>query len=283
MTWAVVGSNGMFGSDMVRVLSASGAEAVGFNRANLDLTDSVDSLAHALSRSSVVINAVAFTKVDLAESKPRLAEIANSEVPRKLVEACKLTGSRLIQISTDYVFDGESKIPYLPNDVTGPLSVYGKTKLAGENAVLDFENGQVVRTAWLYGANGLCFPRKIATKLIAAKECFVVDDQFGSPTHTWALANFVLQLGKTSKSERILHGVSSGTASWFEFAREIARSMGLQDDLIQPISSVDLKAPAKRPASSVLEPSVIPGYRIPDWLSVWEEAAGVVIGDIRAQ
>ena len=133
-TYAVVGSRGTFGSDMLKVLETSGAQVKGFNRDNLDLTDSVESLARELSGSEFIVNAVAYTKVDLAEVNQDSAQFANSEVPRKLAEACKLNGSRLIHISTDYVFDGESKSPYLPGSQTNPKSVYGVTKLTAITA-----------------------------------------------------------------------------------------------------------------------------------------------------
>ena len=282
MTWAVVGSLGMFGSDMLKMLQASGAQVKGFNRANLDLSDSIESLARELSGSEFVVNAIAYTKVDLAEANQGSAQFANAEVPGKLAEACKLTGSRLIHISTDYVFDGELKTPYLPSSQTNPKSVYGITKLEGEEAVLAFENTQVVRTAWLYGANGPCFPKTIASRLLVGKELSVVDDQFGSPTHTLDLANFVLALGASSISERVLHGVSSGSTSWFGFAQEFAESLGASGDLVQPTSTANYPTPAKRPANSVLEPSEVNGYRFPTWQQAWHSAADLVLKEIKA-
>jgi len=281
MTWAVVGSSGMFGSDMLKVLETYGTQAKGFNRANLELTDPIESLARELSGSEFVVNAVAYTKVDLAEVNQGPAQFANAEVPRKLAEACKLNGSRLIHISTDYVFYGESKNPYLPSSRTNPKSVYGITKLEGEDAVLDFENTQVVRTAWLYGANGPCFPKTIASRLLAGKESSVVDDQFGSPTHTLDLAHFVLALGGYPILERVLHGVSSGSTSWFEFAQEIAANLGVSGDLVQPTSTTNYPTPAKRPANSVLEPSEGKGHQIPSWQQAWHSAADLVLEDIK--
>ena len=281
MTWVVVGSLGMFGSDMLKVLETSGAQAKGFNRDNLDLTDSIESLARELSGSEFIVNAVAYTKVDLAEVNQDSAQFANAEVPRKLAEACKLTGSRLIHISTDYVFDGESKNPYLPSSRTNPKSVYGITKLDGEEAVLAFENTQVVRTAWLYGANGPCFPKTIASRLMAGKELSVVDDQFGSPTHTLDLADFVRALGGYPILERVLHGVSSGSTSWFGFAQEISKSLGVSSDMVQATSTERYPTPAKRPANSVLGPSEGKGNLIPSWQQAWHSAADLVLGDIR--
>ena len=279
MTWAVVGSLGMFGSDMLQVLDTSGAQADGFNRTNLDLADSVESLARELAGAEFVVNAVAYTKVDLAESHHAEARFANAEVPRKLAEACKLTGSRLIHISTDYVFDGESRVPYLPNSETNPKSVYGITKLEGENAVLAIENTQVVRTAWLYGASGHCFPKTIASRLLAGEQLSVVADQFGSPTHTLDLADFVLQLAGSSITKRILHGVSSESTSWFGFAREIARSLEISEFFVQPTSTEKYPTASKRPANSILQPSIIPGHEMPNWMTAWRNASDKILRD----
>ena len=282
MTWAVVGSLGMFGSDMLRALQTSDSQAKGFNRDNLDLADSVESLARELSGFEFVVNAAAYTKVDLAEVNQDSAQFANSEVPKKLAEACRRSGSRLIHISTDYVFAGESRTSYLPDSETNPKSVYGTTKLEGEDAVLAFENTQVVRTAWLYGANGTCFPKTIASRLLAGKELSVVDDQFGSPTHTLDLANFVLALGRSHISERVLHGVSSGSTSWFGFAQEIAAHLGANGNLVQPASTANFPTSAKRPANSVLEPSEVNGYQISPWQHAWHSAADLVLKEIKA-
>ena len=277
MTWAVVGSLGMFGSDALKVIESTGDQVTALHRGNLDLTDSVESLAKKLSGSEVVINAVAYTKVDLAESDKAAARFANAEVPRKLAEACKLTGSRLIHISTDYVFDGESKTPYLPDSKTNPTSVYGQTKLSGEEAVLRFENTQVVRTAWLYGASGHCFPKTIASRLLAGEQLSVVADQFGSPTHTLDLADFVLQLAGSSITKRILHGVSSESTSWFGFAREIARSLEISEFFVQPTSTEKYPTASKRPANSILQPSIIPGHEMPKWMTAWRNASDKIL------
>tara|TARA_B110000503_G_C7150605_1_gene414983 strand:+ start:457 stop:1242 length:786 start_codon:yes stop_codon:yes gene_type:complete len=250
------------------------------NRNNLDLTTSVESLADRLSGSTVVINAVAYTNVDAAELDYDAAYFANAEVPRKLAAACTLTGSRLIHISTDYVFDGEAGTAYKPNSPRNPQSIYGNTKLAGEDAVLNFENTQVIRTSWLYGANGRCFPKTIATMLLADQEISVVNDQFGSPTHTLDLAEFALQLGSHSINERMMHGVSSGSTSWYEFAREIAQSLGLRTKLITATSTAAYPARARRPANAVLEPSTASGYQLPDWKSAWNSAADSVLRDL---
>lgn len=278
MTWSVVGSKGMFGSDMLKWLETSDIRVTAHHRGNLDLTDSIQTLARELSGSEFVVNAIAYTKVDVAESERESAEFSNIEVPRKLAEACKLTGSRLIHISTDYVFDGALDAPYLPSSKPNASSVYGKTKLLGEETVLNFQNTQVIRTAWLYGANGHCFPKSIAAGLRSDQNISVVADQFGSPTHTLDLADFVLKLGTGKNTERILHGVSSGSTSWFEFAREIARTLNLDEDRVQPTSTAEYYAAATRPANSTLLPSTVAGHQIPNWLDSWKNASFHVLG-----
>lgn len=242
---------------------------VGLNRSNLDLANSVESLARAISGSEIVVNAVGYTRVDLAESEYESAEYANVEVPGKLAEACLLAGSRLIHISTDYVFDGQSETPYLTSSQRNPSSVYGRTKLAGEDVVLGFKNTQVVRTAWLYGANGPCFPKSIAARLLSGDDIRVVDDQFGSPTNTMDLADFIVRIGSEPLIERVLHGVSSGSTSWFGFALEIAKALNISEGLVQPSSTANYPTQATRPAHSVLKPSSAGGHQIPHWQKAW--------------
>jgi dTDP-4-dehydrorhamnose reductase len=267
----------MFGQELVGLLESRGLPVRGFDRTNLDLEESPERLASALVTSDVIVNAVAYTKVDLAESEPEFAYFANAVVPGKLARASDLVGARLIHISTDYVFDGITKTPYQTYSEANPMSVYGKTKLLGEDAVLGFENTQVVRTSWLYGRYGKNFAKTIAGKLLGRQELRVVDDQIGSPTHTLDLAEFVVELGLKPVAERVLHGVSSGSTSWFGFAQEIARSLGVNEGLVLPTDTASYPTAAPRPAFSVLEPSVLPGYRIGNWKTRWQLAASRVL------
>ena len=262
----------MFGQDLVELLDSRGLPVRGFDRSNLDLEESPEKLASALVNSDVIVNAVAYTKVDLAENEPEFAHFANAVVPGKLARAADLVGARLIHISTDYVFDGTAKTPYQTYSEANPMSVYGKTKLLGEDAVLGFENTQVVRTSWLYGRYGKNFAKTIASKLRQGQELCVVDDRIGSPTHTLDLAEFLVELGSEPMSERVLHGVSSGSTSWFGFAQQIARSIGLDEGLVVPTATASHQTAAPRPAFSVLEPSVLSGYRIPPWQEGWSQA-----------
>jgi dTDP-4-dehydrorhamnose reductase len=267
----------MLGQDLVELLQSRGLPMRGFSRSNLDLEQTPERLASALVTSDVIVNAVAYTKVDLAESEPEFAHFANAVVPGKLARAANLVGARLIHISTDYVFDGTATTPYQTYAEANPMSVYGKTKLLGEDAVLGFENTQVVRTSWLYGRHGKNFAKTIAGKLRQGQELRVVDDQIGSPTHTLDLAEFVVELGLQPLVERVLHGVSSGPTSWFLFAQEIARSLGVDEALVLPTDTASYPTAAPRPSFSVLEPSLLPGYQMPNWLDAWRGAAERVL------
>jgi dTDP-4-dehydrorhamnose reductase len=277
MTWAVIGANGMLGTDLVEQLEEKGLLGGKFSRVNLDLKATSDEIAQNLDNNSIIVNAAAYTKVDLAESEPDAAYFANALIPEKLAKAASLIGARLIHVSTDYVFDGNSSQPYQPKDEPNPKSVYGKSKLAGERAVLEFENTQVVRTAWLYGFHGHNFPKTIARRLSSKATLSVVNDQVGSPTHALDLAKFIIAVGLNNNEQRVLHGVSTGSVSWFGFAQEVARTIGADLDLISPIASVNYQTPASRPAYSLLSSSIIPGFKFDDWKTSWNQAASRVL------
>jgi dTDP-4-dehydrorhamnose reductase len=275
----------MLGSDLEQELLSAGHKVIGFNRSNLDLTNSSSELAHQISSQGqfdVLVNCVAYTAVDKAESEPDQAMLVNGEYAGKLALLAKELGSRFVHISTDYVFDGSSDTSYKPENKTNPQSAYGRSKLAGEIAVQ--ESGadyQIFRTAWLYGANGTCFPRTVQRVLHRAGSMRVVADQIGQPTWTVDLAKLIIAHSKLDESARprIVHGTSSGQASWFDFAREIARSLGHNPEkVVQPITTAEYPTPAKRPAYSVLDNQNETGLVIGDWRERWQEAAGLVLG-----
>jgi dTDP-4-dehydrorhamnose reductase len=280
MRWAVMGNTGLFGSDLQKTLLSSGQETAGFNRSNLDLQQSITDLASSISSQGpidVFVNAIAYTAVDEAESDPDEAMLVNGEYAGKLALVAKELGSRFVHISTDYVFDGESDSPYRPEDKTNPQSAYGRSKLAGEIAVQ--ESGadyQIFRTAWLYGANGSCFPKTVQRVLAQAGSMKVVADQIGQPTWTVDLAKLIIAHSKLDQAARprIVHATASGQASWFDFAREIARSLGRDPEkAVQPITTADHPTPPKRPAYSVLDNLNERGLVIGDWRGRWQEAA----------
>ncbi|MFJ5223459.1 dTDP-4-dehydrorhamnose reductase [Streptomyces sp. NPDC088400] len=249
----------MLGQDLLARLAAAGERAEGLDRTALDITDpgavraALD--AHA---PAVVVNCAAWTAVDDAEAKEAEALAVNGTGPRVLAEACRESGAVLLQVSTDYVFAGDGETPYGEDAPTAPRSAYGRTKLAGERAVLDAlpDTGYVVRTAWLYGAGGGNFVRTMI-KLEGIKDTLdVVDDQRGQPTWTGDLADRLVQLGRAAlagtAAPGVYHGTSGGETTWFGFTREIFRLLGADPERVRPTTSEAFVRPAPRPAYSVL-------------------------------
>jgi dTDP-4-dehydrorhamnose reductase len=192
MGFAVIGNRGMFGAEMVEFLNSQHKQVIGFNRDSMDLNSSVEQLAEQLQGVDVIVNAVAYTAVDRAESEPELAILVNGEYAGKLAQAAKSVGAKFMHISTDYVFDGSASSPYPTNAPTNPQSAYGSSKLLGENLVADSgANYTIFRTAWLYGKHGRCFPKVIIEKASKKDSLRVVNDQFGQPTWTKDLAEQV--------------------------------------------------------------------------------------------
>jgi dTDP-4-dehydrorhamnose reductase len=285
MKWGVIGFEGLFGTEFEEHLKRRGQSLRGFNRSNLDLNNSPPELTLQVSSQGqfdVLVNCIAYTGVDKAESEPDQAMLVNGEYAGKLALVAKNLGARFVHISTDYVFDGTYDSPYQPHHKTNPQSAYGRSKLAGEIAVQ--ESGadyQIFRTAWLYGANGPCFPKTVQRVLGQTKSMKVVADQVGQPTWTLDLAKLIIAHSKLDQSARprIVHATASGQASWFDFACEIATSLGYDSaNAVLPITTADYPTPAKRPAYSVLDNQNETGLVIGDWRERWQEAAGLVLG-----
>lgn len=281
MRIAVVGSTGMFGSELLNLLETMGIESQGFNRGNIDFEQGPVSLATKFKGFNAVVNAVAFTAVDKAESEIYEANTVNGIYAGLLAQASMIAGARFIHISTDYVFDGTSSTPYKVDEQINPQTAYGKSKALGEQLV--FESGadySILRTAWLFGANGRCFPNGMAELLKKNGSVRVVSDQIGQPTWTRDLAEVVLQVLQLETMPRIVHAVSSGKTSWADFAKEVAISIGLNTDSIVEITSEEFPTPAKRPAWSVLDNSSDLLTPIGDWRERWREAAPEVLRGI---
>ncbi|MBU4336281.1 MAG: NAD(P)-dependent oxidoreductase, partial [Actinobacteria bacterium] len=191
MSWVVVGASGMLGSDLVPLARARGHEVTTVGRGDLDLSDPA-AVAEAVAGAQVVVNCAAYTAVDAAQDHEQEAFDANAVLAAHLARAAALTGARMVQVSTDYVFDGEAAVAYPEDSPLRPRSAYGRTKAAGEWAVRALAPDHlVVRTAWLYGAGGPCFPRTIARVVAERGGAEVVDDQIGQPTWTVDLADLV--------------------------------------------------------------------------------------------
>jgi dTDP-4-dehydrorhamnose reductase len=271
MRWAVIGANGMLGSELIEFLMVKGEDVRGFHRGNLDLSRKNKHLAQDLGDFDIVVNTAAYTNVDRAELEPETAFFSNATIPQLLSQASDRNQSRFLHISTDYVFRGDSAVPYKTSDEPDPISFYGKSKLEGERLSLAYSETQVIRTAWLYGRNGLCFPRTISTKLVEGENLKIVGDQIGSPTSAKNLAEFIFHAGTQSSESKILHAVSYGSTSWFDFALEIANSVRARPSLITKVSSEALGMIARRPMSSLLEPSALLGFTMPAWKDSWRK------------
>lgn len=276
----VTGANGMLGTDAVRILQDVGEAVVPHTRATLDLGDRA-ALRAAVTGIDVVLNCAAFTAVDDAETEEDAALRVNGVLPGDLAAACADAGSRLVQISTDYVFSGDATAPYAEDAAIGPRSAYGRTKAAGERAVRSAlpDDHLIVRTAWLYGAHGGCFPRTIARIAAERGALSVVDDQIGQPTWTVDVVDLVRRLVDAGAAGTF-HATASGETSWFGFARAVVGAVGLDPEIVSPTDTASFPRPAPRPAYSVLGHDALQAAgveEIADWAERWQQASAVVV------
>jgi dTDP-4-dehydrorhamnose reductase len=280
--WLVTGAQGMLGQDLVALLERQGQDVTAVARADLDVTDRA-AVHAAVAGHDVVVNCAAWTAVDAAEEQEAAAFAVNAVGADVVASASAAAGARLVHVSTDYVFDGASRQEPYPEDApAAPRSAYGRTKLAGEWAVrASGADHLVVRTAWLYGANGPCFPKTIARVAAERGGLDVVDDQVGQPTWTADLADLVVRLVDAQAPAGTYHGTSAGSASWHEFARAVVASAGLDPEVVRPTTSEAFVRPAPRPAFSVLGHDALrtAGVEpIGDWAGRWALAAPSVLG-----
>jgi dTDP-4-dehydrorhamnose reductase len=236
-------------------------EVIAFSHAELDIGDA-RAVSEAITglRPDLIVNAAAYTAVDKAESEPELARRINTEGPRHLAQAAERGNARLIHLSSDFVFDGTASSPHRPEAPTNPLSVYGRTKRDGELAVLESlpYRSTVVRTAWVYAAEGRNFVRTLLRLMRAEGAVRVVADQVGTPTAAPFLAQALWRIARTPEILGIHHWTDAGVASWYDFAVAIAEegaALGLLPETVEvaPISSAEYPSPARRPAYSVLD------------------------------
>ncbi|MFA5142549.1 MAG: dTDP-4-dehydrorhamnose reductase [Candidatus Omnitrophota bacterium] len=290
----ITGSNGMLGTDLCSELSADyavyGADLavncqlpVAGKKIICDITDGAD-VADAFGklRPRFVIHTAAWADVDGCELDGGKAYAVNSAGTQNVALASEEAGATLIYISTDFVFDGRKKSPYIETDKPGPLNIYARSKLSGEESVKKImTNYFTLRTSWLYGKNGKNFVDTIIDKAKAARELKVVDDQAGSPTYTKDFAKAIhTLLDKITMDHQpstinygLYHVSNSGGVSWYEYAKEILKLSGL-DTKISPISSEELGRPAKRPAMSVLDNSkfnIFTGHKMRPWKDALKE------------
>ena len=260
MKTLVLGCNGQLGRALADT-RPDGVEFTGLDLPELDITDVAAVLeVFRESKPAVIINAAAYTAVDQAESQVELAMAVNMNGPRNIAVAANKIGARLIHISTDFVFDGRSSSPYMPGDRTNPLNVYGRSKQAGEQAVLEAmpRAAVVVRTAWLYSKTGGNFVKTMLRLMGERDQLGVVADQFGTPTWADSLATAVWGFSVAPELCGIYHWTDGGSASWHEFAvaiQEEALSVGLLKKTIPilAISTAEYATAAERPRYSVLD------------------------------
>lgn len=249
MTWLITGAGGMLGTDLAARLDGAVAPA----RAELDVRDGAAVRAFLREhRPEAVVNCAGWTAVDDAEAHEDAALAVNGTAVAGLSAACAEAGATFVQVSTDYVFDGSATEPYAEDAPTDPVNAYGRTKLAGERAVLESGGGYVVRTAWLYGAHGGNFVRTMMRLAAERDTVDVVDDQIGQPTWTGDLADQIVTLVRSDAPWGVYHGTNGGRTSWHGLAREVFGLLGLDPDRVRPTTSDRFPRPAPRPAFSVL-------------------------------
>lgn len=261
----VIGATGLLGKALMREYPAGAAVGVGSTDVEIRDAAQVRALIES-TRPAWIILAAAYTDVDGCETNSTLAFDVNCQGAVNVARAAKDAGSRLLFLSTDYVFDGEKITPYEIADVRNPRSVYGKSKAEAEIQIAAvMPDCCIVRTSWLYGMGGRCFPDTILKLAATRAEIDVVDDQRGSPTYSRDLAHAVVQLCERG-AEGIVHVTNAGDCTWFEFAREIVRGSGLSTT-VRPTTSDKFVRPAPRPKYSVLSPASLNQYAIemPHW------------------
>lgn len=251
----VTGASGMLGRVLVPCLESRGHTVRGMPREELDVTNFLQVMdLLGADAPDLVIHTAAYTRVDQAESEPELAYLINGYGTENISVACNHLNVPMLYVSTDYVFDGEQDRPYHPWDSTKPLSVYGRTKLAGERAVRHhLSRFYIVRTSWLYGPHGRNFVETILQMSLERKQLRVVSDQWGTPTCTLTLSETIADLISTRRWG-VYHATDGGVTNWCEFARAITQGRGVE---VTPIETKDMPRPATRPKYSVLDKTTL--------------------------
>ena len=250
----ITGAAGQLGTDLVLSAQKSGHEVIAASHNDLDITD-ISQVGRVVGEANVdaIIHAAAWTAVDACESDPQKAMAVNRDGSANIVSAARESGARVIYISTDYVFDGTKSTPYIESDLPNPQSVYGASKLAGEQQI-DLTTDQIVRISWVCGEHGANMVKTILRLAASNPTLTFVDDQIGSPTFTSDAAPAIVELA-TSDSAGIWHLTNQGSTSWFGFARDVLSAAGQDPNRVIATTTELLQParPAKRPANSVLD------------------------------
>jgi dTDP-4-dehydrorhamnose reductase len=254
LRWLVTGAGGMVGRDVCAALDSRGETVLPLTKSDLDITDAA-AIRDVVRRDkpNVIVNCAAYTKVDDAETNEHLGTAINGSAVEFLADAANDVDALLVQISTDFVFDGSKRTPYEVNDFPAPLSAYGRSKLVGEQAATIARKHIVLRTAWLFGVHGPNFVEAIRNQVRKGTNPLrVVNDQRGRPTYTPHLADAIVRLAQRAHDDEnargVVHYADEPECTWFDFARAIVGD----DAMVTPVSSDAYQRPATRPAYSVL-------------------------------
>lgn len=250
----ITGSNGMLGHDLIDVLDGK-HELIKTTSKSLDITDEDKVKDYIVNENpDIVINSAAYTDVDGCETNEEIAYKVNGEGVKNLALACKVVDCPLVHISTDYVFNGENTEPWMEDDEVGPISIYGKSKLQGEEAIESIlDKFFIIRTSWLYGINGGNFPKTMLELAKTHDTLTVVTDEIGTPTYTLDLAKAIAELIET-EYYGIYHITNSDYCSWFDFAKYIFEVKNIDVNVV-PVTAEEFARPASRPHYSVLNNS----------------------------
>ena len=276
----LIGRTGQVGSALDRALAPMG-ELIAFDRKGLDLRSVGNEIAGATP--DIIVNAAAYTAVDRAEQEKELAFAVNSQGVKALAREAKASGALLIHFSTDYVFDGEKKAPYTESDATGPLNVYGASKLEGDRAIAASGCRHFIfRTSWVYGPSGRNFVQAILAAAKTRPELRVVNDQHGAPTSSVAIAEAIAGilsgLDVLKKPSGIYHLSAAGQTTWYDFAREILAQKGLRTPVV-PVPSEEYITAARRPKNSLLDNRKLRatfGAALADWRQGFRDASSKI-------
>lgn len=278
--WFVAGAAGMLGRDLCRVLERAGHDTTGADLPGFDVLDPAQCLA-AVAGHEVVVNCAAYTAVDAAETDEARAFAVNAVGAANLARAAHAAGASMVQVSTDYVVAGRGPEPYAADAPVAPASAYGRTKAAGEWAVrAECPRSWVVRTAWLYGAEGRSFPSTMRRLAREQETLRVVADQVGQPTWTVDLAEGILRIVGAEAPFGTWHATGAGQCSWFELARAVLEELGLDPDRVTPVATAEYPLPAARPAYSVLSHDMWDAAGLsplPHWREALHRAAPTVL------
>ena len=283
----VIGAKGMLGKDLVEILRSSSrvdqhldCEILGWDIEEIDIQEEKNTVTKIESlRPNIVINIAAYTNVDGCESHDEKAFAINAEGMRHVALGALRCRAKVVYLSTDYIFDGKKREPYLEDDPPHPLSVYGRSKLRGEQYVQEMvEDALIVRTQWLYGKYGNNFVASVLRQAREKEVLSIVNDQVGSPTHTIDLSRAISVLIQCD-ARGVFHVANSDLCTWFAFGQEILKLSGMEGVRIVPISSEELGRPAKRPLYSVLNTEKLKretGMTLRPWSEALKEYLSII-------